>query len=113
MGPVGDTHPFIAQTSRGCKLSPLTAEVPTLTRLPSPRMLWNPENCSHSSALTSWGPTNGFPQAAVLPYAGTQHPILCSTTSTRLRYDFTESLETTESREHMKTCKDMFSGPVD
>lgn len=49
----------------------------------------------------------------MFPYAGTHHPILCNTTRTRLRYDLTESVETTESREHMKTCKDMFSRSVD
>lgn len=34
-GPGGDTPPFIAQASRSCKLSQLTAGVPSLTRWPS------------------------------------------------------------------------------
>lgn len=116
MGPVGDTPSFIAQTPRGCKPSRLRADIPSLTGLfppfspPPPRsstcgILKSAHILLHSPP---GAPQMAFPGSCVSLYSGTHHPTLCSTVRTRLRYDLTESLRTTKSREHVvRTCKNV------
>lgn len=98
---VGDTP------SHNCQNISRLQAFPSGSRCPLPKYAVESQEmltffCPHLLGLT-----NGLPWAAVFSDTGTHHPTLRSTSRTRLRCNLTEHVGTAESREHVKTNKNI------